>query len=70
MTPLSVMLAELWQVNPSFVIVYDEKTRKTCLMEGDIEVSSGDHIDSAILRAWNKVFGIRKGDNDSLQSAD
>lgn len=53
------MLQELWQVNPSFVIVYNQKTRKTCIMEGDIEVSSEDHIDSAIMRAWNKIFGMK-----------
>lgn len=53
------MLAELWQVNPSFTIVYNKNTRKTYLMEGNIEVSSGDHIDMAIRRAWIKVFGIQ-----------
>lgn len=58
MPPLGVLLAELWQVNPSFVIVYDKESRKTCLMEGDIEVSSGDNIDTAIFRAWKKIFGI------------
>lgn len=57
MTPVSTMLAELWQVNPRFAIVFDQKTRKTCLMEGEIAVSEEDNLDMAILRAWNKVFG-------------
>lgn len=57
MTPVSVMLSELWDINPSFIIVYDKESRKTCLMEGEFEVGSGDNIDSAIYRAWNKIFG-------------
>lgn len=57
MTPLSVLYAELMRVNPSFIIVYDKNTLKTCFMEGEIAVSEADNIDMAILRAWNKVFG-------------
>ncbi len=57
MIPVGTLLAELWQVNPSFIIVFDKESRKTKLMEGEIEVGCGDNIDSAILRAWNKVFG-------------
>lgn len=68
MTPLSVMLAELWQVNPSFMIVYNTNTRKTCIIEGEIEVSSEDTLDVAILCAWFKIFG--KGINkNGIQSS-
>lgn len=57
MIPVDVLLSELWNVNPSFIIVYNHITRKTCVFENEIEVSSADTIDMAVLRAWNKVFG-------------
>lgn len=68
MTPISTLYAELMEINPSFIILYDKNTRKTCLMEGEIAVSSEDNIDMAILRAWNKIFGTRKEPNDGLRA--
>ncbi len=70
MTPLSVLYAELMQVNPSFIILYDQTKRKTCIMEGNIAVSEEDNIDMAILRAWNKIFGARKEKNDGIRAND
>lgn len=57
MTPLSVMWRELVDINHSFMVVFEQNTRKTKVMEGEIVVSEGENIDSAIYRAWRKVFG-------------
>lgn len=57
MTPVSVLLDELWQLYPSFIILFDRNSRKTCLMDGDITISEEDSVDRAILKAWMKYFG-------------
>lgn len=60
MTPVSKLLSELFSVNPSFIIVYNKNNKKTCLIEGEFEVSAEDTLDQAILCAWIKVFGMNK----------
>jgi hypothetical protein len=70
MTPLGILYSELMQINPSFVILYNQKTRKTCLMEGEIAVSEEDNLDMAILRAWNKIFGKRKDLGNGIRDYD
>jgi len=57
MVAIGTLLMELWQFNPNFVIIFDAITRKTQVCLDNITVSSADHIDSAIVFAWNRIFG-------------
>ena len=57
MIPLDKMLQELFEVNPNFVIIFDEKSKETRLVEGQFIVGSGTNIDTAIYCSWLKIFG-------------
>jgi hypothetical protein len=64
MPPMGTLLAELWKLNPSFIIVFDRNSRKTCVMEGDSTITEEDHIDGAIYKAWMRYFGGKDKKNE------
>lgn len=55
-------LTDVLQFVKSFVLLFDNKTRKTQVKDGEMVISEEDNIDAAILSAWESFYGKYRED--------